>query len=149
MGSFTGGQISDMRYREPEEFDGAEERDDLGNPVGGGSLQDLFKQVQLPSPQPSPQQPPQAGPVDPTETQGGDHKQYFDQMHKSIDSLNEAFKQIENLSMPGGQHSGQPPPSQGGGVGKGVSNFGGPVSAVIDPRNRFDDDVASVGPQYF
>jgi hypothetical protein len=70
--------------------------------------------VMPPTPSPGQEPPPLPG-----QEQDGDHKQYFDAMRTNIDGLSEAFKQIENLSMPGGQHGGKPPPSQGGGVGKG------------------------------
>lgn len=59
---------------------------------------------QLPQPQPG-QQPQQ------------DNQQYFQQMRQHLDSLSEAFKQIEKMQMPGVQ--GQ------GGIGGGLMGSGG------------------------
>lgn len=50
-----------------------------------------------------------------------DNQQYYQQMRKSIDGMNEAFSQIEKMQMPGGQYQGGR--SGGGGKGKGESNF--------------------------
>lgn len=93
--------------------------DDLGNRVGGSIFEDLVK-PQIPDykeyiPPNQPQQPQQP--------QGEEHKQYIDAMRKNIDGLSEAFKQIENMQMPGGQHGGPGGQRQGGSVGKGVATL--------------------------
>ncbi|CAB4151695.1 hypothetical protein UFOVP592_31 [uncultured Caudovirales phage] len=136
MGSYTGGGGASQMDIDPDlwRWPGEYER-----PGKERSFEDLFKpqiginQNELPQfgqqpPTPSPgQQPPPL----PGQEQPQDQKQYFDAMRKNLDGLSEAFKQIENLSMPGGQHSGTPPPSPGGGVGKGTGG---------DPGRKFNPD---------
>jgi hypothetical protein len=57
-----------------------------------------------------------------------DNQQYYQQMRKSIDGMNEAFSQIEKMQMPGGQYHGGGQYQGGGGnaggkTGKGTANF--------------------------
>lgn len=47
-----------------------------------------------------------------------DNQQYYQQMRKSIDGMNEAFSQIEKMQMPGGQYSGGSNRGMFGGGGK-------------------------------
>jgi hypothetical protein len=110
-----------------------------------GRAQPGLNQNELPQfgqqpPTPSPGQEP---PLLPGQEQPQDQKQYFDAMRTNLDGLSEAFKQIENLSMPGGQHGGQMDQMPGGNVGKGT---GGGAGRKFNPDdfmqpmipNRFD-----------
>jgi len=63
--------------------------------------------LEIDDPQPGYQQPPMG-----QMPQGQDNQQYYQQMRKSIDGMNEAFSQIEKMQMPGGQY-----PGSGGGGG--------------------------------
>ena len=90
-----GGQISDMRYRGPEEFPGF--IDDMETKT--------LPDVEMPSPpgyqMPSPGMP---DPKPPSNDKQG-NEQYFLQMRQSIESLNEAMKQLQGMQTPGGQYN--------------------------------------------
>jgi len=127
-GKLGGGpQMMDMRYRGPEEFPG---------------FIDDMQQKTLPDVEPSPpgyQQPPggvvqTGGLITPIFNQIGgrlvdslfgprqDNQQYYKQMRQNIDGMNEALKQIEGISTPGGQYQGGGG-NAGGKTGKGTANF--------------------------
>lgn len=144
MGSYTGGGASTMEVRPGINYDlaqtlPAKEFDPEAN-------KDFFEKMfghaetgqQPPAPSPGQEPPPLPG-----QEQPQDQKQYFDAMRTNLDGLSEAFKQIENLSMPGGQHGGQMDQMPGGNVGKGA---GGGAGRKFNPNdfmqpmipNRFD-----------
>ncbi len=89
------GQISDMLYRGPEQdlpdFGQSPDLPEFGMPQQPGYQQPPMGQMPQ---QPLPQQPlPQ-------------QQQYFQQMRQNLDGLSQAFKQIEEMQMPGGQYQG-------------------------------------------
>lgn len=71
-------------------------------------------------PQPGYQQPQPNQPQQPNQGQQ-QQQQYFQQMHKNMDGMNEALKQIESMKMPGQQYGGGYNP--GNFFGKGATLF--------------------------
>ena len=117
FGGNRGPQIFDMRYRSPEEWD----REYAKQPDFGIDTHDIkYPQFGEPSP-PGYQQPP--GEQAPPQGQQ-DSQQYYQQMRQNIDGMNEAFKQIEQMQMPGGQYQGGGRGNYAGSkTGKGTANF--------------------------
>jgi len=102
-----GGQISDMRYRGPEEFPGYMEQPSPGD--------------ESPTPQlPGYQQPPQS--QQPQQPQQGP-AQYYQQMRESMTGMDKALKELEGMQMPGGQY--KPMPGLSINFGLGPALFGG------------------------
>lgn len=110
-GKIGGGiQLGDMRYRDPGEL--ARPMLPEFNPQPGIDPYD-------PDYNPGYQQPPQYQQPLP---QQQDNQQYYKQMRQNIDGMNEALKQIEGISTPGGQYQGGGG-NAGGKTGKGTANF--------------------------
>ena len=129
-GKLGGAQMMDDRYRGPDEMFGSGLAGQLANNVimpavdritGGGSLQDIGSRMFDQQSPPGYQQPP--GEQAPPQGQQ-DSQQYYQQMRQNIDGMNEAFKQIEQMQMPGGQYQGGGRGNYAGSkTGKGTANF--------------------------
>jgi len=93
----SGAQMGDMRYSMMDGmFDaGSDELNMFDQPQQNGN------QPYSAGPQP---QGPQMGFGMPSQPQP-QNQQYYQQMRQSIDGMNEAFKQIEQMQMPGQQYS--------------------------------------------
>jgi hypothetical protein len=71
--------------------------------TGGASVSEIGSRLFDADYAPGYQQPPQGQmPQQPSQ----DSQQYFQQMRQNLDGLSEAFKQIEEMQMPGGQYQG-------------------------------------------
>ena len=115
------GQVSDMMYRGPTPGFGPSTME-LKNPQPSfGVIDDMWRGELMP--QPGYQQPQQ--PQQPNQGQQ-QQQQYFQEMHKNMDGMNQALKQIEGMKMPGQQYNGgfaHPGGMFGGGKGKGGISY--------------------------
>lgn len=98
--------------------------DNRAGEIGANIFKDTVPGMIMPGYQQNPpgyQQPP--GEQAPPQGQQ-DSQQYYQQMRQNIDGMNEAFKQIEQMQMPGGQYQGggQMTSPGGGKGGKGYTD---------------------------